>query len=201
MTHSEALHNWYEANGDSTLIFDHRLNENSVVMDLGGYTGNWGKEVSDKYNCNLYIIEPIFEFYKIARDKFIYNEKVILKCCGVSNETGRGVIYKNTDRSSSSEQSGPKKMAFFKTVDEIFALFGLNHVDLVQMNIEGDEYKVLENMLSTGVINKIRNIQVQFHIVGDDYNSRRNRIHQGLSENGFVLKYNFPFIWEAWEKR
>jgi phospholipid N-methyltransferase len=72
--------------GDSTHSINHQLDENSFVMDLGGYTGIWSQKIIDKYNCNVFIIEPVKEFYNILLDKYRDNPKVHILNVGVSTE-------------------------------------------------------------------------------------------------------------------
>ena len=80
--------------------------------------------------------------------------------------------------------------------------YSLNHIDLMQINIEGDEYDILEHWLKTGIINKIKILQIQFHNFPEIENhiSRRKNIQLELKKNGYKLKYCFQWVWEAWEK-
>ena len=39
---------WFKDRGDHTHNITYDLNENSVVMDLGGYTGVWGQQIINK---------------------------------------------------------------------------------------------------------------------------------------------------------
>lgn len=59
---------WFADNGDNTHIMNHNLDENSIVMDLGAYTGVWGQQIFNKFKCNLYLIEPIEKFYKVLEN-------------------------------------------------------------------------------------------------------------------------------------
>jgi hypothetical protein len=53
-------------------------------------------------------------------------------------------------------------------------------------------------MILNGSIRKFKNIQVQFHLGVENDRARRDEIHKGFLENGFHLKYNYPFVWECW---
>jgi hypothetical protein len=79
--------------------------------------------------------------------------------------------------------------------------WGLDMVDLIQINIEGDEYPVLESLIEDGLINRFKNIQIQFHHGIDNDIERRNSIRNGLLKNGFKEKFNYPFVWESWTKQ
>ena len=62
---------WMLDNGDET----HRLNydeltHDSTVVDVGGYLGEWSQKIRDKYNPNIYVLEPIPSYYEGLVDKF-----------------------------------------------------------------------------------------------------------------------------------
>ena len=46
-------------NGDGTLRINYDLTEDSVIMDLGGYRGDWTNLMINKYNCTSHIFEPV----------------------------------------------------------------------------------------------------------------------------------------------
>ncbi len=43
-----SLNRWFTDNGDYTHNINYELNENSVVIDLGGYYGLWVDEILKK---------------------------------------------------------------------------------------------------------------------------------------------------------
>ena len=51
---------WFECNGDKTLRLDYKLNQESFVIDLGGYEGEWSADIFCKYGSNIYVFEEIF---------------------------------------------------------------------------------------------------------------------------------------------
>jgi FkbM family methyltransferase len=190
---------WFQDNGDYTHNINYDLNENSVIMDLGGYTGNWAQQMMDKYNPNIYIIEPIPLFYNIMCEKFIYNKKIHLLNVGISTQNKEDVIFIDNDKTSSN--SNYKKYSIttkFNTIETILAHWNLDTIDLLQMNIEGDEYSVLEYMIDNESIRKMKNIQIQFHIHIKDSINMRNSIQAGLISCGFKNNFNYPFVWESW---
>ena len=197
---NQSLSTWFKDKGDYTHNITYELDENSVVMDLGGYTGVWAQQIIDKYNPNMYILEPITKFYDVMVNKFKNNPKVHLLNTGVSTENKKGELFLSGDGTSSNLINGESITVDFKTMDSVLSDWGLDTVDLIQINIEGDEYPLLENLLELGLVNKFKNIQVQFHLGIDGDVVRRQRIQEGLEQNGFKNKFNYPFVWEAWEK-
>jgi len=191
---------WFRDNGDNTHNLNYELNEDSIVMDLGGYTGVWVQQIIDKYNPKVYVIEPLPEFYNGLVDRFSDNNKVKLLNVGVSTKNEDGVIYLSGDGSSSNLTNGEAVNVTFKTMSTLLDQWGLDTVDLIQINIEGDEYPLLEHMLEDGSITKFKNIQVQFHLGIEGDVGRRDSIRQGLIDNGFKNKFDYAFVWESWVK-
>lgn len=191
---------WFRDRGDYTHNITYDLNEDSVVMDLGGYTGVWAKQIIQKYNPNMYILEPISEFHDGMVERFKDNNKVHLLNVGVSTENKTDKLFLSSDGTSSNLSDGKSVDVEFNTIETVLEKFDLESVDLVQINIEGDEYPLLENMLKTGSINKFKNIQIQFHLGIKDDVVRREKIHKGLKQKGFNIKFNYPFVWESWYK-
>ena len=191
---------WFAVNGDNTHSLNHEINEESVIMDLGGFTGVWINKMINKYNPNVYAIEPIGRFYNIMVDKFKSNPKVRLLNVGISDENKKDKIFLKGDETSSQNVGGESIDVEFITMEKLLETWNLDKVDLLQINIEGDEYPLLRHMLETGTINKFSNIQIQFHMDRDGFVKQREEIRKGLENNNFKLKYDFPFVWECWTK-
>jgi FkbM family methyltransferase len=191
---------WFNDKGDYTHNITYDLNENSIIMDLGGYTGVWVQQMIEKYNPNVYILEPVPSFYDGMVSKFKNNPKVRLLNVGVGIEDRDGIIYMGGDGTSSNLINGDAINVKFNTIETILNNFGLEYVDLIQVNIEGDEYPILENMILTGLINKFKSIQIQFHLGIENDVERREKIRNNLLDNGFKINFNYPFVWESWYK-
>ena len=69
---------WKQHNGDVVHNLNHALDENSVVLDIGGYTGQWAEQIVKLYNSKVYIVEPIKDFYQILEQKLGSNPNVTL---------------------------------------------------------------------------------------------------------------------------
>jgi hypothetical protein len=88
---SEIHAKWRADKGDDILVLDYPLNENSQVIELGGFHGLWTKRVSTKFNCNVLVIEPIKEFYDkmiVEFDYYLKNnrDKIKTENAGISTE-------------------------------------------------------------------------------------------------------------------
>jgi len=62
-------------------------------------------------------------------------------------------------------------------------------IDLLKMDIEGAEYRVLNHLCETGAVNRIKNMVCEFHIFRGQENDFLNTLHC-LKQSGFQLSMN-----------
>ena len=203
----ESLNQWFADNGDYTHNINYELNNDSVVIDLGGYYGLWIDEILKKNNPyipNIILIEPVPEFYNHLVTKYQNNEKIKVINAGVSTDSDESTksLYVSNDGSSTNFNENVKSVIQIKTlpIDKIMLDNNINQVDLLQINIEGDEYGLMEYMIESNIIDKFKNVQIQFHLGIENDVKRRANIQKNLISNGFKNKFDYPFVWESWEK-
>jgi FkbM family methyltransferase len=203
-----SLNKWFNDNGDYTHNINYELNDDSVVIDLGGYYGLWIDEILKKNNPhipNIILVEPVPEFYNHLIKKYENSKKIKVMNVGVStdkNETTKS-LYVSNDGSSTNFNTNVNSVIQIKTIpiDKILSDNNINQVDLLQINIEGDEYALMEYLIESKIINKFKNIQIQFHLGIENDIERRDNIQKNLISNGFKNKFDYPFVWESWEKQ
>ena len=184
--------------GDETLRLNYNLNENSVVFDVGGFKGNWAKDIYSKYKCNIYVFEIVSSFLEEMQEKFKDKNKIKFFKVGLSNENEEKEIYINTASSSVYVKKGEKEKVKFVKASDFIKNLGIDKIDLIKMNIEGGEYGLLEDLIESGFIKKIKNIQVQFHNFVPNYKTRMNKIREQL-EKTHNLSWYYKGVWENWE--
>ena len=203
-----SLQKWFADNGDYTHNLNYELKDESVVIDLGGYHGLWVDEILKKNNPiipNIILVEPVPKFYNILVNKYNNHNKITVLNFGVSTDESEHTktLYVSSDGSSTNFNQNPQSQIQIKTlpIDKILLENNIDKVDLLQINIEGDEYGLMEYMINKKIINNIKNIQIQFHLGIEGDINRRENIQKGLIENGFINKFNYPFVWESWENK
>lgn len=202
-----SLNKWFADNGDYTHNINYELNDNSVVIDLGGYHGLWIDEILKKNSPqipNILLVEPVPEFYNHLVKKFENQEKIKVVNVGVStnkDETTK-TLYISNDGSSTNFNINVKSSIQIKTlpIEKILLDNNINEVDLLQINIEGDEYGLMEYMIESGIIDRFKNLQIQFHLGITNDKERRDSIQKNLISKGFKNKFDYPFVWESWGK-
>ena len=177
--------------------YNYDLNENSVVIDLGVYEGNFSNIIQKKYNCYVYGFEPVTTFYENVLEKIKGNSKIQLFNLGVGGSNRTEQISIRNDSSGIFLDSDTKQEIQIESITQVMEKLNLNFVDLIKINIEGSEYELLENMIENNIQSKFKDIQVQFHYLSPDCIDRRNKIREKLSETHY-LTYDVEFIWENW---
>ena len=173
--------------------YDYDLNEDSFVMDVGGYKGEFAENIFTKFGCYVHIYEPVF--FNDIHNKFSEYIKIWLHHYGLSKKS---CIQKIAVQADSTSLHKVGEMVEIKLIDinNEFKEFA-EDVDLIKINIEGEEYNLLERMIETDIITKFKNIQVQFHSFVPDAENRMNKIKTELSKT-HVCEWAYEFIWESW---
>lgn len=195
----EALNKYFSVDGDNTLRVQYDLTPNSVVFDLGGYQGEWTNKIQERYGCNIHVFEPISFLFQNIKERFKDKKNIKVFNFGLSDKNKDLQITLANDGSSFYIDGSQKIDAKVMSIVDYIEQNSITNVDLIKINIEGDEYPVLEVLIEQGLINIFSNIQVQFHQNIPDSVIRRNNIRSKLSETHH-LTYDYDFVWENWKK-
>ncbi len=190
---------WLKINGDHTLRLDYPLTENSVVFDLGGYRGDFAAAIIEKYNCHVYIFEPMPVFAEICAKRFANNSKVFVLPFGLSSSSGKFLLSTDADGSSLVRANVKDKLISVQVTafTDYMKQTNLNSVDLMKINIEGGEYDLLPHIINEGWIGRVEHLQIQFHNFVEQYQEKRNTIRSQLTATHSET-WCYPFVWESW---
>jgi len=199
MMDEKILAKWIQDQGDNVLGIDYPLTKDSWVLELGGYQGWWSNKIASRYDCNIIIVEPIPEYFEKLSLMFQNNEKVILVNTAISSVKRDIVLNVGTDGTSETMIESDNKVTVKAiTLENILSLLNIEQIDLMQMNIEGEEYPLMKHLVDTKLITRIKNFQVQFHMIDESCIEKRQYIQEELYNLGYRLKWNYDFIWESW---
>ncbi|CAN5249219.1 hypothetical protein BH09BAC6_BH09BAC6_17250 [soil metagenome] len=194
---AERVSHWINDNGDKTHRLDYNLNESSVVFDLGGYEGQWASDIFSKYTCHVHIFEPFVLYAENIRLRFKMNPKIKVYAYGLSNLDTIAKLTVNNDASSVFKTGGETVDIKLVKFEDFITTTGINHIDLIKINIEGGEYELLEHLIEKNLVGKIQNIQVQFHDFVPNAAHRMKEIQKQLQLT-HKLTYQYEFVWENW---
>jgi len=178
------------------MSFDH-LTENSLVFDIGGYRGDWSSDIYSKYNCNIYVYEPVKTFFNIINLRFSKNKKITAFNFGIYNENTDLDLYLNNDGTSIYKSKDVKNSIKCKMVD-VYDILKDSYVDLISINAEGSEYSILTRLLETGCINRVKCLLIQYHYFMENDKNNRISINTDMKNRGFSCTFEYPFYWECW---
>ena len=203
----------YNISKIKTYNFNHIYKEfekkqNNVIIDVGSNRGQSIEEFLKVYtNYEIHCFEPLNNLYEELKKKYGDNKNIYLNnyALGEQNKESNFFKYHNDVNSSFNKPIygsnwEKKKKKFFDIknlikeelkvkilkLDEYFKINNLKFIDLLKIDTQGYEDKVLNGSLETLKSNKINFIQIEF-IMGNQYENRLNIIDY---EN-YLIKNNF----------
>lgn len=190
---------WYADGCENTHRFNFPLTKDSVVFEVGGYTGWWTEELRRFHGFlpQVYLFEPMKEFYDQAVLNLSPYGCVKFFNYGLSDKT-ETVEFGGDIYGSGKFSTGNRIEVYLRDVAEVVTV-DLN-IDLMAINIEGGEYPLLERLLDSGTINRVDHLMIQFHNLFEGAIERRNRIREGLTKTHEEI-WCYPFVWESWKRR
>lgn len=199
---------WLEGDYDKTLRLAYDLDEHSLVLDVGGYEGQWASDIFARFRCRVHVFEPSAAFVAGIRERFERNPSIVVHGFGLASQsTDQAVLILKGQGSSlfHNMSSALEKYDRTETVSlvcaaDFFSEWTIGEVDLIKINIEGGEYDLLQHLIESGLVNQIANIQVQFHDFVPNAQERMELIHRQLRESHFVTFYS-EFVWENWARK
>lgn len=197
---SRAANKWFSDKGDETLRLNYQLDKTSIVFDVGGYLGDYAEAIYQKFGCQVYLFEPVPQFYDSCVERFINNPSIICLNYGLSSKSGWFEINLNNNESSFKKPglSNISQKAEVRSITKVATELGIENIDLIKINIEGAEFELLPEIIDAGLIRRIKYIQVQFHNFDAGAVDARFHIRSMLKQTHREM-WNYDFLWESWE--
>jgi FkbM family methyltransferase len=195
----QSVSTWFREDGDHTHRLNYELDKNSIIFDLGGYEGQWASDIFAKYCCTVHVFEPVLEFTNNIKERFSQNPHIIVHQFGLSDRDQIVQIHFDRNQSSMYTSGTDVREAKLISAKKFIDMEGIEHIDLMKINIEGGEYDLVDHLIHTALVKQIANIQVQFHDHVPNAEKRMQKIQQALQKTHYVT-YQYPFVWENWKR-
>ena len=190
-----------DASPDSRLLTYHDLPPGAVVLDIGGYKGDWAAGLlRDHADATMHIFEPVPAFVDHLNGRFSANRNVHIHGFGLGAEDDRIEIGLSEDATSAFRNTGQTQSVEIKGISGFIRDHGIDRVDLLAINAEGAEYALLEQMIAETLVPMTARFLIQFHRVVHDAEGRRAKIQTALARTHEPI-FDFPFCWELWKAR
>jgi FkbM family methyltransferase len=180
------------------LVLNLGLGVQSVVMDFGGYSGDYTAAVFNEYHCHIHVFEPVPQFATSLRERFSESNEVQIHGFGVA-ETDEVRLFGIADDATGYFSTGNSVEVPFRSVECLAGIAPVD-IDVIAINIEGGEYELIPVLAKASVLKRAELIFVQFHRVGEDPDIERETCRRLLEESHEPL-WNYDYIWEAWKRR
>ena len=186
---------WFLFNKEN-LKYRIKLSNDGLVLDIGGYMGEFTSKLSRlNPNMTFIIYEPVPIFYDGCLTRFKMKNNISVLPYGVTSN-GRNIDLAIDGPRTKSDDVGDDPIFPSKSMIDI--LNNLDQVELLKMNIEGLEYECLYSIIVSGHIKKINYLLIQFHNFKVEDESDYVKITELISED-FVNIFRFKWKWELWQ--
>jgi hypothetical protein len=171
----------------------------SIVVDFGGYLGDWSPSINENYRPRLYIIEPVDDFCNSLRARFSSFPNVHILPFAIGSGHFLSDLSLAGD-ATSSVGGGLRVPITFQPFSFLLNSLPSKEIDLASINIEGGEYDLLEVLLSRGYIWLFKTILIQFHDINSDSSVLRKDLQSRLLES-HQLTFDYPLVWQRYDRR
>jgi FkbM family methyltransferase len=182
-------------------IFDQEIynislkNENSVIFDIGGHIGMATIYFKMKYpNSKITIFEPNPNVLHILQDNIFGNgiKNVNIKTVAIDSKKGIRDFYfdcSGNDCFSTASflkgaWNGKQETRKIQINTEILSKYITQEIDLIKIDTEGNELKILQEIENK--LNIVKNLIIEYHPIKKE---NLKKIIMLLKENKFEMKY------------
>lgn len=208
----ETVDRWFADDGNRVhRLESHDIGETPLIVEVGGHLGGGTAALLEHWpRATIWTLEPVPEFFNEIVKRFADISNV--HPCNYGLGPRAETVGASLDGYGTSTISGGgdtlvriESLNWFMNVVGLYVhgrsvASGTQIIDLMEINIEGAEYDLLDHLLELGRQTQIRNLQVQFHDVLPDAYDRMVRIREGLSAT-HELTYCYDFCFENWRLR
>lgn len=143
-----------------------------IFIDVGAYEGQTLDEViKPRWGFSkIYSLEPMPRQFEVLVQKYSHLENVELLEYGLSNQTGEALIYGDNSIMEASMYADKRDAdSSFETVCQFVEatefLKGLPNEELImKLNCEGAETIILQNLIDTEWIWRLKNVMIDFDV-------------------------------------
>ena len=193
------LGHFYRDGGNEVLFKYLNIDNNSIVIDGGCYLGDFTKEILTRFGSRVLSFEPLKKEYKELVYRFGKNKLVNLYNLAIYESKKKIPITLDGLNSSMLSNIKVKKKLFVETYDIINIFKEYKKINLLKLNVEGAEYKILLRLIEKKKLKNIDSYLIQFHPVEGSQKDIK-KIRSIFLQQGFKNFFNYNYVWEYWSK-
>jgi FkbM family methyltransferase len=174
---------------------DWPLTYTSIVVEIGGFKGRWALQIQERYFPKLYVFEPQAWAYAVCKE--VLGKRAVVFDYALGTYDGRVTMGEWETDGCSIVKPGETTVPMHE-IGAAFAELGLDHIDLMLINIEGYEYTLIPHMLDRGILPQ--RLMVQFHTFADPTGHGSIAIRSRLDRLGYTVAWTYGEVLTAWER-
>jgi FkbM family methyltransferase len=155
-----------------------QFSKNPVILDFGSFIGTFSLYAANflKNKCKIYAFEPNSDNYSMLIANICLNKctSIVPYNLAVSDYAGPGSLANSINKNDAYYLKYAGKLqnnCMVTTVKDIWRDNNLNKIDLLKMDIEGEEYKLFLDKQTYGFFkNNVHYILLEIHTINDHYN-------------------------------
>lgn len=168
------------------------------VLVLGGYEGLSTLQYA-RTSQKVISLEPVESFRQLMVSRTRNLNNVECLDFAAAEKSGKMTLTLGADGTSAVRDVGNSRVTVeSRDVAEVVSEYG--PFELMECNIEGGEYPVLDRLCGSGKIAQIEKVLVQFHVNGAESEENLIRARTMLAETHLRL-WSFEWVWELWVRK
>lgn len=185
-----------------------RYKKSGIFFDIGAAAGEFSKKIIKSFpKAKIFMIEPNLEFFLDLKKNFTGNKFIILNKIAFDKKTTKK-FYNYNNKELSSIYKISKKHVFYKShykdtpdisnvetikLDDIVKNFNIKMIDLIKIDVQGSEMKVLNGLKQTIKKNKVYMLLVEVSCETNKVGVYEN--NSDVSELiSFMNRYNYKIF-------
>lgn len=197
----EGFRAWRRAGGEQLRRVFTDLGPGDVVLDFGGYLGEWTAQVLAACpGAQVHVFEPHPRFARMLTARYARKDGVQVHPFALGSESGMFALSDAGDASSALATEAGGVTGRIERADSFLAAEPFAEIALAKINIEGGEYDLLPALADAGLLTRFRRLQIQFHLLKPEHVAARQAIRKQLARS-HRCRWSFDFVWEEWVRR
>ena len=197
-----AMRRYYEAGQRTRILLDVDVPPGGVVLDVGAYEGAGAArflQYADRPEIRVLCFEPLPDAAEQARRRFEDDPRVEVFDYGLAGRERHEQLSIAGKGSSTFTSNGHAIEILLRDIDAVLDELGVDEVTLAKVNIEGGEYELIDRLVETGRLSRVRTLIVQFHEFVPGAHRLRRRARRLLSRT-HGCTWSYPWIFERWDR-
>lgn len=184
---------------DDLLVRQHDLQRGDSVLVIGAYKGSSIENWLQTYEVDILAIEPIQAFVEVLNCKFAENRSVNIFPFAVGCMNGQVNLSVSEYSTSTFIKNGSTQVVELVDIGQFLESLE-TFPQVIEMNIEGGEFDVMERIIELDLLKKIGCLIIQFHKYDMSCELRRAQIRLALAETHTCV-FSYEWIWERWQRK